>query len=99
MRQRFAPSGVIHNCSPPPSESFTIFAPGSARFIARSVRGMLVSPRGVDAAYQRIYQQICWTQTDATRPPEIVFLAKPLFSGGHRTNLDVSTRPSGAQER
>jgi hypothetical protein len=40
--------------------------------MARSERAMLVSPRGVNAAYQQIYQQLCWTQTDAKTPSETV---------------------------
>jgi hypothetical protein len=52
----FAPSGVIHNCRPPPSESLTRRAPGFAARISISVRGMLVSHLLVSTLYQQIYQ-------------------------------------------
>ncbi len=42
-RQRFAPSGVIQSCNPPPSESLARRVRGFAERTSKSVRGMLVS--------------------------------------------------------
>jgi hypothetical protein len=68
IRDRLAPSGVIHNCNPPPSESFMIFGPGLAPLIAKSFDGMLVSIGVGIEAYQRIYQRFCSMQADAFKP-------------------------------
>ena len=57
IRQRFAPSGVIHNCSPPPSESLIIFGPGFARLMAKSFSPCWY-PIRLAPPYQRIYQRI-----------------------------------------
>ena len=65
----FRAIGRNPQCSPPPSESLMIFGPGSARFIVRSVRVMLVPTERGLAAYQRMYQRFCWTQANSPETP------------------------------
>src|ERR1700729_343485 len=99
MRQRFAPSGVIHNCSPPPSESFMIFARGSARLMARSVRAMLVHTAAwMPHTNQSTNKCVGHKHTPADRPRQSV-PPKRLFFETYRTNLDALERQIGAQER